>query len=134
VYAHLYFSGGSEVDLLAYFLLVRIRFSLVLVAIRHKVGHLTDKRREISRMHDDATLDANSVPKDVVLLVLKDLVLLKELLDPLYRKGENNSPYDYDKHSYPILVHTSWLSFPVDTSSSGLLPSCIPPCHSHLQR
>ena len=59
--AHLCFIGGSEVDLLADFLLVRIRFSLVLVAIRHKVGQLTAKRREISRMLNDATLDANSV-------------------------------------------------------------------------
>jgi hypothetical protein len=124
--AHLYVSGGSEVDLLAYFLLARILFSLVLVAIHHKVGKPTDKRREISRMLDDATLDANSVLKDVVLLVLKDLALLKELLDPQDRKGENNAPYDYDKNAYPILVHTCWLSFPVDASSCGLLPSFIP--------
>ena len=90
------------------------------------MGHLPAKLREIITMLDDATHDANSVLKDIVLLVLKALALLNELLDPPDRKGEHNSPYNYDKNSYPILVHTSWLSFPGDTSSCGLLPSCIP--------
>ena len=53
------------------------------------------------------------------------LVLLNELLDPPYRKDESNPPYDDDKNSYPILIYTSWVSFPVDTSSGILFHTCI---------
>jgi hypothetical protein len=67
-------------------------------------------------MIDDATLDAHSVLKESVLLFLILLVLLNELLNPPYRKDESNPPYDDDKNSYPILIHTSRLSFPVDLS------------------
>jgi hypothetical protein len=70
---------------------------------------------------DDTTLDAHSVLKESVLLFLVLFVLLNELLDPPYRKDESNPPNDDDKNSYPILVHTSWLSFQEDTSSHGLL-------------
>ena len=112
--AYLCFIRGSEIDLLAYFLLASICFSLVLVVIHNVVESMVPPTAKHARIFilGDATHDAHSVPKESVLLFPVLIVLLNELLDPPYRKDESNphqrrrQKFQSNTGSYVLALHS----------------------------